>query len=143
MTSGVYAIVCKTNRRAFVGSSKNIEQYWENQRRTLAKGAHHCRPLQADWDTLGESAFKLKILTEVPEDQLTVSVAAWAKKLKKHGVLYNDGSHTQFGRAPKTKRWKRNVTSLQFRQNVSDGVKRAWARRKAQQDGTSPPPPPP
>lgn len=58
--SGVYEIVSPNGRR-YIGQSTNIARRFAVHRCLLRKGNHHSRALQADWNALGESAFKIEI----------------------------------------------------------------------------------
>lgn len=68
----VYAIICSDGRH-YVGSSSGLQGRWLNHQSALRRGDHNNIHLQAAWDELGESAFMLFVLEEVPDDVDLVS----------------------------------------------------------------------
>jgi group I intron endonuclease len=59
---GLYAIVNKTNRMAYVGSSNNIKRRVKEHRTALGINKHHCHHLQNAWNKYGCNAFEIKQL---------------------------------------------------------------------------------
>jgi hypothetical protein len=64
---GVYAIVHKATGRMYIGETHSIlgGRYAEHVA-LLNRNAHHCRPLQQDWNTQGADAFAFRILYFAP-----------------------------------------------------------------------------
>ena len=69
-TCGVYSIMCLVSRRAYVGSSTQIEQRWYDHRWALNRGNHHCRALLLSWKKHGAENFEFKILEKCPAERL-------------------------------------------------------------------------
>ncbi len=62
--SGVYMIINLKNGKCYIGSSKNIENRWENHRKALNNKDHFNNYLQNSWNKYGEESFKFVILEE-------------------------------------------------------------------------------
>lgn len=60
--SGVYCIENLTNRKKYIGSSKNIYNRWRDHKNALRKNKHHSYKLQRAWDKYGEQQFKFYII---------------------------------------------------------------------------------
>ena len=66
---GVFQIRNTTNDKIFVDSSVNVPGKINRHRFTLNAGLHASKPLQADWNELGEAAFEFETLEPVePRD---------------------------------------------------------------------------
>lgn len=65
-TAGVYAVRNLASDRVLLGSSINLHGPLNRHRSELRLGSHRCAELQADWDRLGEDAFRFEILATVP-----------------------------------------------------------------------------
>jgi len=57
---GLYAIVHKTKRTAYVGSSNNIARRIKEHKTDLKYNKHHCQHLQRAWNKYGSDAFEIK-----------------------------------------------------------------------------------
>ena len=57
---GVYAIVHKTNRIAYVGSSNDIARRIKEHKTALKLNKHHCHYLQYAWNKYGQEVFDIK-----------------------------------------------------------------------------------
>ena len=66
---GIYAIVHKVKRTAYIGSSFNVESRLITHRTKLNKNYHHCSHLQNAWNKYGESLFEFKILAKCNTEQ--------------------------------------------------------------------------
>lgn len=67
--SGVYRITNAINGKFYVGSSISIAERWNKHRKSLRRGKHHSKHLQAAWSKYGESAFVFSVLLEcAPSD---------------------------------------------------------------------------
>lgn len=66
---GVYGIIHIPTRRAYVGSSVNIERRFREHKRALLNNRHHCSHLQNAWNKYGEAAFEFRIGGEAKDFQ--------------------------------------------------------------------------
>lgn len=57
---GLYAIVNRANRMAYVGSSNDIKRRVKEHRTALKLNKHHCNYLQNAWNKYGCDAFEIK-----------------------------------------------------------------------------------
>jgi group I intron endonuclease len=62
MKSGVYAIVCRSNNKFYIGSSKNITKRLDHHFKHLKKGNHRNPHLQNAWNLFGEDNFYYLII---------------------------------------------------------------------------------
>jgi group I intron endonuclease len=62
MRSGVYEIVSTSTGKRYIGSAVNLANRWSHHKSKLAKGAHHCRHLQAAWNKYGAADFEFRPL---------------------------------------------------------------------------------
>lgn len=67
-TAGVYAVRNLASGRVLLGSSINLHGPLNRHRSELRMGSHRCAELQADWNRLGEDAFRFEILATVPAE---------------------------------------------------------------------------
>jgi group I intron endonuclease len=68
--SGVYAIICVTTRKLYVGSSVDIAERWREHRRDLDNKIHRNRLLQNHWNKYGASTFEWRVLELVEPERL-------------------------------------------------------------------------
>ena len=102
---GVFQIRNTTNDKIFVDSSVNVPGKINRHRFTLNAGLHASKPLQADWNELGEAAFEFETLEPVePRDDQNYDYAAdlttledlWLEKLGPYGEKgYNERKMTR------------------------------------------------
>lgn len=87
---GVFAVRNTAEGRALIGGSPNVAGRLNRERFALEMGSHLSKPLQADWNRLGESAFAFEVLdTLEPSDdpdfdssaELSELAEMWAEKL--------------------------------------------------------------
>ncbi len=91
-TAGVYAVRNLASGRVLLGSSINLHGPLNRHRSELRLGSHRCAELQADWNRLGEDAFRFEILATVPAElaglERDAALAALeARALADHGPL--------------------------------------------------------
>lgn len=60
--SGIYLIWCLSERKGYVGSSKDIRRRWRQHLQLLKKGKHPNGKLQEVWSSFGKEAFIFSIL---------------------------------------------------------------------------------
>ena len=102
---GVFQIRNKTNDKVFIDSSNNIPGKINRHRFALNAGLHASKPLQADWDAFGESAFEFETVEplEPREDpsydyrsDLQTLEELWVEKLQPFGEKgYNERKMTR------------------------------------------------
>lgn len=64
----VYEILCVENGKRYIGRSSNYNGRIASHFQKLKKRSHHCYALQADYDSIGEAAFRCSIIATVPEE---------------------------------------------------------------------------
>lgn len=64
MTSGIYQIYCKENKKRYIGQSINIEQRIKAHKSDLKGNRHQNILLQADYNALGPEKFIYSVLEE-------------------------------------------------------------------------------
>lgn len=70
MSSGIYTIVNKATRRAYIGQAGNLSRRFEQHRQALRCNSHHNAELQADWNQLGEPSFSFRVFSVLPTEDL-------------------------------------------------------------------------
>lgn len=68
--TGVYAIVCLANGKAYVGSAVNVFGRWRSHRKGLAAGTAGNHKLRRAWAKYGESNFVFVLLEKVEKAKL-------------------------------------------------------------------------
>ena len=63
-TSGIYAIVCTSTNKYYIGQAVNIKKRWATHLSTLKRNIHFNIKLQRAWNKYGESSFCFIILEE-------------------------------------------------------------------------------
>ena len=79
---GIYSISCTAEDRVYIGSSINIDRRWQEHRRRLNKGAHHCEQLQLAWDAYGDESFTFAVV-ELCEN-IVLAEQYWLDKYLHH-----------------------------------------------------------
>jgi len=65
MKSGIYKITNKMNGKFYIGSSKDIDNRWNDHKKHL-NGDYHCNPkLQHSWNFHGKDNFDFSVIEEV------------------------------------------------------------------------------
>ena len=79
--SGIYAIQNISNKKMYIGRSKNIYKEWRDLHLSrLRKNIHANSYLQSSWNKYGENNFKHFILEECSEDLLNQKEIEYIKK---------------------------------------------------------------
>jgi group I intron endonuclease len=94
MNCGVYLIVCRANRRIYVGSSVDIVQRWRAHLCNLRKGRHHSRWLQRSWDKYGARSFDFVIWSPGCRAAIRKLEAYWIKELDTARAGFNQTDET-------------------------------------------------
>lgn len=68
-SAGVYRIRCILNGKEYYGQAASFEKRFRQHRDQLAKGTHHSKALQADWQHYGEPAFTFEPLKIVGDNE--------------------------------------------------------------------------
>ena len=102
---GVFQIRNTANDKVFIDSSTNIPGKINRHTFALNAGLHQNKPLQGDWNELGEAAFEFETLEPVePRDDqnynyagdLEVLEGLWLEKLEPYGDKgYNERKKTR------------------------------------------------
>lgn len=77
MESGVYQIFCETNKKSYIGSSKNIKRRWETHQTALKNKRHVNSHLQSAWEKYTSCAFKFNTLELCKEELLLEREQYW------------------------------------------------------------------
>ncbi len=90
----IYAVRCNRTSKEYVGCTKNVAKRMREHRCLLRQGKHASASLQRDWNALGEKAFHIRVLQELPPDA-TVEMKRtyelwWMKLFERDGALYNE-----------------------------------------------------
>jgi len=72
MSSGIYQIYCKANKKVYIGQTNNLERRFAEHKKLLnsSKMKHHCIHLKRAWQLYGPDQFEFKILEECAIDKL-------------------------------------------------------------------------
>ena len=70
IASGIYAIRCLPNGKAYVGSAVSIARRWRAHKQALRQCRHHSEHLQRAWNKYGEDAFHFEVLETVRKEEL-------------------------------------------------------------------------
>lgn len=60
--SGIYEIICITNRRKYIGSAVDLGKRWSEHVRQLKENKHHSRHLQRTWNKYGQDDFVFRVI---------------------------------------------------------------------------------
>ena len=67
---GIYTITHKTSGHAYLGSSVNIKNRWQNHLSDLRRDAHHSPALQNAYNKYGKAAFEFEVVMTCHPDLL-------------------------------------------------------------------------
>ena len=87
--SGVYKILNKTNKKCYVGSSKDLTKRSKQHFSMLSKNKHHSIKLQNSYNKHGSEVFEFIVLEECPTDILLEREQYWMDKEKSYKRGYN------------------------------------------------------
>lgn len=91
----IYKIRNVVNGKFYVGSTINQKQRFDDHRRLLRKGKHHCKHLQAAWNKYGEDCFKFEVIErfsdEVSNTELEAAETKWLDEHHGKDHCYNTG----------------------------------------------------
>lgn len=102
---GIFQIRNLKNDKVFIGSTPNLDVVFNRHKFQLSAGGHPSKPLQKDWNELGEENFAFEILEELPyrddpnydhSSDLEVLEDLWLEKLEPYGDKgYNERKKTR------------------------------------------------
>lgn len=103
MTPGVYQILCSANNTVYIGVTQNILERFGKHSATLAANKHDCRPLQDDWNHLGQDNFTFTVICcgpewASPEDRLEKEQSVLTQKIEESYNVYNIDLSASFRR---------------------------------------------
>lgn len=88
----IYKIRNVTNDKFYVGSTADQRVRFQNHRRLLRKGKHHCYQLQAAWNKYGEECFRFEVIERIPDDDdLAEAENVWLTAHVGEDHCYNTG----------------------------------------------------
>ena len=88
----IYKIVNVLNNKFYVGSTVDTRVRFQDHRRKLRKGTHHCVHLQASWNKYGEEKFEFVVVDTVPDDDLFSVENQWLREHFGKPHCYNTGT---------------------------------------------------
>lgn len=90
--SVIYKIINTVNGKFYVGSTIDPRVRFQNHRRLLRKGKHHCAHLQAAWNKYGESKFVFTVVETVASGaELQAVEERWLAEHHGEKHCYNTG----------------------------------------------------
>jgi group I intron endonuclease len=124
---GIYKIVCKSNGRAYYGSTNNWTVRKAGHRYLLRRGRHHSRHLQNCWNKYGEADIEFVWIEYVAEALLHIIEQEYIDRDNHSMNMAKDAERPMLGRKH-TEEWKRNhavkVTGKrhteQFKRDISE-----------------------
>ena len=95
MAVKIYALICQSNGKAYIGSTKaKLPKRMREHRCLLHQGKHAASALQADWQKFGSDQFRVvELEIFLYDDSLGTRRAAelrWMDHFAKDGLLYNE-----------------------------------------------------
>jgi len=76
--SGIYKIICKNNKKFYIGSSINIDRRLKDHVRLLKRNKHKNKYLQNCWNKYGEQNFRFEIIETIyGVEQLPIREKWW------------------------------------------------------------------
>jgi hypothetical protein len=91
---GVYRILNTANGTNYVGFSTNVQARINRHKAELGFRSERTKELQAEWDSLGQAAFRFEMVDELeqdadstanPVDELRLLADMWIAKLEQAG----------------------------------------------------------
>jgi group I intron endonuclease len=76
-SSGIYKITCLPTGKVYIGSSRNIQQRWNEHRSQLVRGIHPNSYLQNAWNKYGEQSFVCDTVEVIDRVQLADREQYW------------------------------------------------------------------
>src|SRR5260221_6855468 len=95
MAVKIYALICQSNGKAYIGSTKaKLPKRMREHRCLLHQGKHAASALQTDWQKFGSDQFRVvELEIFLYDDSLGTRRAAelrWMDHFAKDGLLYNE-----------------------------------------------------
>jgi len=87
---GVFAVRCAASGRVWVGSSRNLDATRNSVWFSLRHGSHRDKPLQDEWNELGEPAFEYEVLEKLEDDAPPLLVPDLLKDMKHRWMMLVD-----------------------------------------------------
>lgn len=82
--SGVYKIYCKSNEKAYIGSSCDVKRRMQQHKSALRSNRHINEHLQSAWNKYGENNFEFVLLENVEVPNLLEREQFWIDKFLSH-----------------------------------------------------------
>lgn len=89
LNCGIYRIICKDNRKIYIGSALNISRRFSQHKSALTLGNHYNKHLQSAWNKYGSDSFLFEIVELVSREYLLDTE-------QKH-IDFNDAANTKVG----------------------------------------------
>jgi hypothetical protein len=81
---GIFAVRCKETGEAWVGSSTHLDSQVNSIWFELRSGLHRNKPMQAVWNTHGETAFAYEVLEILDDDVAPLLLKDLLEERRKH-----------------------------------------------------------
>ena len=86
---GIYVIICKINKKMYIGSSMNLDKRIKRHKSDLKGNRHDNKYLQNDWNLFGEDCFEFKVVKNYDEiDRKSLEKIEY-NYIEKNDNLYN------------------------------------------------------
>lgn len=131
--SGIYAIICLSNNKKYVGSSANIERRWGEHRAKLRYNNHGNPHLQNAWNLYGENQFNFQIIELVEPEMLLDIEQKYLNDLQENKSDYyniNPNSAARLGAKHTDATRKKMSLAKSGKNNPSFGRKHTLERNK-------------
>lgn len=90
MIVGVYAITNLATGKVYIGSSRDTSKRIGVHLRSLRDGKHPYKPLQEDWNQVGEESFSFDVIEEAIESELPARELDWLRTCRGRSAgVYN------------------------------------------------------
>lgn len=134
MPPGVYTIKNTLNGKTYVGSSVDVERRFDEHRRELMKGHHHCIYLQRAWNKHGPDAFVFAMVEACPSDSLVTMEQAWIDKVGEYNTSPHAGTclgvrHTSETKARMSAAKKGKPSAFKGRQHRPESISKLRAAK--------------
>ncbi|HZJ98590.1 MAG TPA: GIY-YIG nuclease family protein [Tissierellaceae bacterium] len=100
--TGIYSITNKSNKKRYIGLSKDIGRRWDSHKYELRRNTHCNAHLQNSWNKHGENMFRFEILEICETYELEDKELYWIDKFNScedgYNILYGAGDYSNLHR---------------------------------------------
>lgn len=104
---GIYQIKCKGNNQIYIGSTKNIQERWQQHIAVLRGNRHHSTYLQRSYNKYGEDSLEFTVLLRMFDyNQELLRLNEWYY-IEQYKPKFNTSSPVIY---PNTEEWKQKIS---------------------------------